>query len=205
MDVSAVKVRFINFTGAYPTSRLPGQQVTGYGHADTNNHWQVLPTKALPETGSGRVVRHDDVIQLRHVNTNTLLLTHDVASTLMATNQEFTTISRDNVGRHNETLFRLNLLEPKGNAPWKTKSGYFRLVHGITRVSLWTHTKQLPEWAFKQQEVNGNKNPTEKSATWFVDDIIADECEFYNNVSTLVLMMFSQLAMSTLIVLETDP
>lgn len=40
---------------------------------------------------------------------------------------------------------------------------------------MWTHAKQLPDWAFKQQEINGNKNPTEKTATWYVDEIISDE------------------------------
>ncbi|KAF8966278.1 MIR motif-containing protein, partial [Flammula alnicola] len=62
-----------------------GQQVIGYGHNDTNNFWKILPTKALPETGRGRIVRNDDVIQLLHINTQTYLLTHDVASPLMPT------------------------------------------------------------------------------------------------------------------------
>lgn len=39
---------------------------------------------------------------------------------------------------------------------------------------MWTHTEQLPDWAFKQQEINGNKNPTEKTATWFADSIILE-------------------------------
>jgi dolichyl-phosphate-mannose-protein mannosyltransferase len=74
---------------------LLGQQVTGYGHADENNMWQIVPTKALSETGRGRIVRHNDVIQLLHVTTDTYLLTYDVASPLMPTNQEFTTWARD--------------------------------------------------------------------------------------------------------------
>ncbi|KAF9466070.1 glycosyltransferase family 39 protein [Collybia nuda] len=152
-----------------------GQQVTGYGHNDTNNHWQIVPTKALPETGRGRIVRHNDVIQLLHVNTNTHLLTHDVASPLMPTNQEFTTWPKDDHSRHNDTLFQLTLTDGHDGQAWKSKSGYFRLVHLPTKVSMWTHAKQLPEWAFKQQEINGNKNPAEKTATWFVDDIISDE------------------------------
>lgn len=153
-----------------------GQQVTGYGHNDTNNHWQILPTKALPEAGRGRVVRHHDVIQLLHVSTNTVLLTHDVASPLMPTNQEFTTIARGDHSRHNETLFQLNLVDGEpGETVWRTKSGYFRLVHTLTKVCLWTHNKQLPDWAYKQQEINGNKNPIDKTAVWFADAIVAGE------------------------------
>ncbi|RDB20864.1 Dolichyl-phosphate-mannose--protein mannosyltransferase 4 [Hypsizygus marmoreus] len=152
-----------------------GQQVTGYGHNDTNNYWQIIPTKALPETGRGRIVRHNDVIQLLHVNTKSHLLTHDVASPLMPTNQEFTTWPKDDHSRHNDTLFQVVLTEGHDGQAWKSKSGYFRLVHVPTKVSMWTHPKQLPDWAFKQQEINGNKNPTEKTATWFVDEIVFGE------------------------------
>jgi dolichyl-phosphate-mannose--protein O-mannosyl transferase len=158
------------------SNRRSGQQVTGYGHEDTNNHWQIIPTKALPETGRGRIVRHNDVIQLLHFNTHTHLLTHDVASPLMPTNQEFTTWRKDDHSRHNDTLFTMVLLDSHDGQAWKSKSGYFRLVHVPTKVSMWTHSKQLPDWAFKQQEINGNKNPTEKTATWFVETIVSDEC-----------------------------
>ncbi|KAF8659868.1 hypothetical protein AX16_001752 [Volvariella volvacea WC 439] len=151
-----------------------GQQVTGYGHNDTNNHWQIIPTKALPETGRGRVVRHGDLIQLLHVNTNSYLLTHDVASPTMPTNQEFTTWAKDDRSKYNDTLFNVYLRDGVDGDVWKTKSGYFRLIHGPTKVSLWTHPKPLPDWAFKQQEINGNKNPVEKTAIWYVNEIIAD-------------------------------
>ncbi|KIJ65592.1 glycosyltransferase family 39 protein [Hydnomerulius pinastri MD-312] len=155
-----------------------GQQVTGYGHDDTNNHWQIIPTKALPEAGRGRVVHHEDIIQLLHVNTQTLLLTHDVASPLTPTNQEFTTWSKDDHSRHNDTLFFINLVDGSPGDVWKSKSSHFRLVHVPTRVSMWTHTKQLPEWAFKQQEINGNKNPSEKSAAWYVDEVVESDLDF---------------------------
>ncbi|KAF9266967.1 glycosyltransferase family 39 protein [Marasmius fiardii PR-910] len=153
-----------------------GQQVTGYGHNDSNNNWQIIPTKALPERGRGRIVRHNDLIQLLHVNTDSVLLTHDVASPLMPTNQEFTTWPKSDKSRYNETLFSMQLVDtPNDGEAWKSKSGYFRLVHAQTRVSMWTHNQQLPDWAFKQQEINGNKNPTERTATWFVDTIVSDE------------------------------
>jgi dolichyl-phosphate-mannose-protein mannosyltransferase len=155
-----------------------GQQVTGYGHNDTNNNWKIIPTKALPETGRGRIVRNEDVFQLLHMNTQSYLLTHDVASPLMPTNQEFTTWAKDDHSRYNDTLFQLVLVNGSPNESWKTKSGHFRLVHVPTKVSMWTHTEQLPEWAFKQQEINGNKNPTEKTATWFADSIVVEGALF---------------------------
>jgi len=97
----------------------------------------------------------------------------------MPTNQESTTVNMNDHSRHNDTLFHLNIIDANEGDPWKSKSGHFRLVHAPTKVSLWTHSGTLPEWAFKQQEVNGNKNPTEKTATWFVDEIISDESEYH--------------------------
>ncbi|KAI0034479.1 glycosyltransferase family 39 protein [Vararia minispora EC-137] len=149
-----------------------GQQVTGYGHADENNHWQIIPTKALPETGRGRIVRHGDTIQLLHVNTDSVLLTHDVASPLTPTNQEFTTHPKEDYSRYNETLFQVLLMDGEEGSAWRSKSGHFRLVHVLTKVSLYTHKGQLPDWAFLQQEINGNKNPNDRGNVWFVDEIV---------------------------------
>ena len=93
----------------------------------------------------------------------------------MPTNQEFTTWPKDDDSRYNDTLFQVQILDGEDGEAWKSKSGHFKLMHVPTKVALWTYTKNLPDWAFNQQEVNGNKKPSEKSATWFVDQVIADE------------------------------
>ena len=54
---------------------------------------------------------------------------------------------------------------------------------------MWTHNKQLPEWAFKQQEINGNKNPTEKTAIWYAEDIISDESELHARTVLVFFML----------------
>jgi len=91
----------------------------------------------------------------------------------MATNEEFTTWAKDDFSRHNDTLFQLRISEGHPGESWKSKSGHFRLIHVSTKVAMWTHPKQLPDWAFNQQEINGNKDVNLKSAVWFVDDIVA--------------------------------
>jgi dolichyl-phosphate-mannose-protein mannosyltransferase len=160
----------------YPDQRVSsqGQQVTCYPHNDTNNNWQVIPTHQIPDTGRGRVVRHNDIVQFRHINTNTMLLTHDVASPTMATNQEFTTVDPNDASRKEETYFQLQVVDAHEGEPIRTLSSLFKVVHMKTRVSLWTHKQALPDWAFKQQEVNGNKNAPERSALWFGGEIVAD-------------------------------
>lgn len=151
-----------------------GQQVTGYPYNDTNNYWQILPTKPLPEDNLlGHKVKHGDIVQLRHLGTDTILLTHDVASPYYPTNQEFTTVSRElaNGERHNDTLFEIRIENAKEGQNFRTMSSHFKLIHVPTRVAMWTHTTPLPDWAFKQAEINGNKNILQSSNIWYVDSI----------------------------------
>jgi dolichyl-phosphate-mannose-protein mannosyltransferase len=147
-----------------------GQQVTGYPHNDTNNHWQILPSTALPSE-AGQRVKVGDVVRLRHLITDSVLLTHDVASPYYPTNQEFTTVNQEEASgtRFNDTLFEIKV--EKGKGDFKTMSTHFKLVHVPTKVAMWTHTTPLPDWAYKQAEINGNKNVQQSSNVWYVDDI----------------------------------
>jgi len=151
-----------------------GQQVTGYPFNDTNNHWIIMPPSPFPEDQrSDRPVRHGDVIKFHHVKTNTDLLSHDVASPYYPTNQEFTTIDMEKSygDRHNDTLFEIRIEHGKDDQELKTLAGHFKLIHMPSKVAMWTHSKPLPEWGFKQQEINGNKNVAQSSNIWFIEDI----------------------------------
>jgi dolichyl-phosphate-mannose-protein mannosyltransferase len=110
---------------------------------------------------------------LVHVVTDTVLLSHDVASPYYPTNQEFTTVSKaDSDGkRHNDTLFEIRIEHGKGKQEFKTLAGLFKLIHQPSKVAMWTHTKPLPDWGFKQQEINGNKNIAQSSNIWFAESI----------------------------------
>lgn len=149
-----------------------GQQVTGYPHNDTNNHWQILPSKPLQGT-VGQRVKNGDIIRLRHLVTDTLLMTHDVASPYYPTNQEFTTVGQEegNADRYNDTLFEVKIENGKTGQDFKTMSSHFKLIHYPTKVAMWTHTSPLPDWAYKQAEINGNKNVQQSSNIWYVDEI----------------------------------
>lgn len=164
-----------NYPLRYDDGRISsqGQQVTGYPFNDTNNHWIVLPSEQESVQRS-RPVYHNDVVKLRHVGTNTDLLTHDVASPYYPTNEEFTTVPLEESwgSRLNDTLFTVEIEHGDEDTVWKTRAGLFKLVHVPTRVAMWTHTKALPEWGFQQQEINGNKNILQSSNIWFVEDII---------------------------------
>ncbi|ORZ25921.1 Dolichyl-phosphate-mannose-protein mannosyltransferase-domain-containing protein [Absidia repens] len=148
-----------------------GQQVVGTKEFDVNSWWQVLPTKDIDEQSEERVkVHHDDIIRLRHLETNTILLTHDVASPLLSTNEEITTVDPDT--RYNETLFRLILEDSNNNDVWQTHLSPFKLLHMDTKVAVWTHDQALPDWGLGLQDVNGNKNTNEKSNFWVAQEIM---------------------------------
>ena len=151
------------------------QQVTGYPFNDTNNYWQILPAKIHDPSDitSGQHVQNGDFVKLRHLVTDTYLLSHDVASPYYPTNQEFTTVDLEgtNGERYNDTLFQLMIENGKTKQDLKSMSGHFKLIHAPSRVAMWTHTTPLPDWAYKQAEINGNKNLQQSSNVWYVDEL----------------------------------
>ncbi|KAK7719559.1 Dolichyl-phosphate-mannose--protein mannosyltransferase 4 [Diaporthe eres] len=148
-----------------------GQQVTGYPYNDTNNYWQIIPVE--DDQKLGRAVKNHDLVRLRHIVTDTILLSHDVASPYFPTNQEFTTVSlTDAYGdRKQDTLFEIRVEGGKKNQEFKSISSHFKFIHNPSKVAMWTHTTPLPEWGHKQQEINGNKQIAPSSNVWLVEDI----------------------------------
>lgn len=167
-----------NYPLRYEDGRVSskGQQVTGFTEGeDVNNYWKILPATPFPEGQElNRPVRNSDIVRLYHVNTDSYLLCHDVASPLFPTNEEFTTVDEEVAkDRFNETLFKLTAADKSSkNTIIKTKASLVRVLHVDTTVALWTHDDvTLPDWAFNQLEVNGNKKIQDPSNNWFFDDI----------------------------------
>lgn len=148
-----------------------GQQVTGYPYNDTNNHWQIIPLE--DDQVMGHVVKNHELVRLRHIVTDTMLLSHDVASPYFPTNQEFTTVSiADAYGdRKKDTLFEVRIENGKAGQEFKSVSSHFKFIHNPSKVAMWTHTTPLPDWGHKQQEINGNKQIAPSSNVWLVEDI----------------------------------
>jgi dolichyl-phosphate-mannose-protein mannosyltransferase len=96
-----------------------------------------------------------------------------VASPFFPTNQEFTTVSQELAAgdRHNDTMFEIQIQNGKPEQEFRTYASLFKLIHVPTRVAMWTHTTPLPEWGFKQAEINGNKNILQSSNVWFAETI----------------------------------
>lgn len=143
---------------------------------DLNSQWQIIPTTDAKNTDG---VYTNDVVRFKHVGTGGFLLTHDVASPLKSTNEEFVVVHGETAEtRYNETLFRLRYAEAgKSNQNKrklvKTKGVNLRVLHVSTMVAMWTHDDELlPDWALEHQEVSGNKKIQDKENTWTFDNIV---------------------------------
>ncbi|KAJ3278129.1 hypothetical protein HK104_002629 [Borealophlyctis nickersoniae] len=162
-----------------------GQQVTGYPHKDANNEWELLPAdpEHFPpaseyepdeeETKRGyRYLRSGDHVRLRHTMTDSYLITHDVASPLTPTHMEMTTVNlEDSLKRYNETLWRVEVTDGEDGDKVKSFRNHLKIINFKHKVAVHTHKGPLPEWGFKQQEINGNKNLGEAANSWWIDEV----------------------------------
>jgi dolichyl-phosphate-mannose-protein mannosyltransferase len=175
-----------------------GQQVTGYPYKDENNIWCIEPID-LKLNGASRAiipkphrkypdkmvsyVQVGDLVRLRHIKTDSYLITHDVASPLMSTNMEMTTQDKSkDPNRYNETLWRVELLAGGDTTGVvRSRGQHLRFVNYVHNVAIYSHISKLPEWAFKQQEVNGEKKISDRLNVWIIEDVqhetIKDEAE----------------------------
>ena len=143
-----------------------GQQVTGYGHPDGNNNWLILPENKYPpinyESGYRVPVRNGDLVRLKHAETKKYLMTHNVASPMTTSNQEVT--ATDAEDKYGKTLWKVNI---------KT-TGLFgeltelELENMDSQTLLMTHKESLPDWGWKQREINAGKDKKKFAYTWTV-------------------------------------
>ena len=119
-------------------------------------------------------VRNGDYIRLEHVTSHSFLLTHDVASPTMATHMEVTLVdptSDTYTSRLKEIIWKLEVIDGGNQELFRSSSQYFRLVNAVHKVALHSHKVILPDWGFKQLEVNGNKGLTEANNNWLVETV----------------------------------
>lgn len=60
----------------------------------------------------------------------------------------------------------------------KTVTTKIKLIHYLQHCILTTTSKQLPKWAYEQQEVACNPNIRDGNAVWNVEDNFFPKCKF---------------------------
>ncbi|KAK9721014.1 Dolichyl-phosphate-mannose--protein mannosyltransferase 4 [Basidiobolus ranarum] len=143
---------------------------------DEDSQWVVRsPTFSNAEDIESEVayVKDGDYIHLEHKATNSMLMTHDVASPLTTTNMEFTTAQLNDTQKLPKTIFRIEFSKDQiDGSTWKTNSTHFRLVSDEAGVALHSFKSTLPSWGLQHQEVNGDRKHDQDGTKWVVRDIV---------------------------------
>lgn len=170
-----------------------GQQVNGYAHSDNNSQWSIehidmeykeqdtetfnnVVLSDIEKERNVRYVRHNDIIRLRHITTNSYLKTHDVASPLTQTNMEIIAATKEALdlkGKYNDSLWQVVMSDANSGSFVTSKKNPFKLISVPYNVAVFSTKKSvLPDWGYKMQEVNGRKDTTGKGGImWTVQEI----------------------------------
>ncbi|KXS10626.1 glycosyltransferase family 39 protein, partial [Gonapodya prolifera JEL478] len=145
------------------------QQVTCYGHKDSNNDWIIGQNWNLvkkSEMDAGIVYLHDgDVIRLIHDQTSKNLHSHNHKAPITKRDNEVSCYGGKDVGDTNDN-WRIEVVSDtyrgvKGRVHALTTT--FRIRHVNSGCLLKSHAVTLPEWGFKQAETTCDKSGRENS------------------------------------------
>lgn len=152
-----------------------GQQVCGTDESTSSNDWEILPVDDTKKNYNGAAVILNDCIRLRHVDTGSFLLTHDVASPLSPITAEVTTINENEIDDETfaETVFCLeSLREDDVGSVIKTNRTFFAIVSKQYEFSIYARPNGLlPEWGHDRHEICGTKMANSNEKIWEITTI----------------------------------
>ncbi|OIR57543.1 MAG: dolichyl-phosphate-mannose-protein mannosyltransferase [Amphiamblys sp. WSBS2006] len=154
----------------YPTGTF-GQQVTTYGHKDTNNNWMLYP-----ETGDStenllpaKKIKHGDTVRLLHVATGRFLQTSPFPAPLSGNKMEVS-CKNSPAKSDGDDMWVVEMVS--GGEELAGLETTFRLRHRTTGWLLESSGKRLPEWGFSQGEIvcDKDRNAKRKNSLWNIED-----------------------------------
>ncbi|SCW01369.1 LAFE_0D11056g1_1 [Lachancea fermentati] len=158
---------------AYPEGSNQ-QQVTCYGHKDSNNHWKFDRARPLPIwTENEKDIEFVEAgveYRLSHINTGKNLHTHPIAAPLTKQEWEVSGYGNATVGDPKdhwviEVLAQYGSENTSRLHPLTTS---FRIRNAELGCYLAQMNNHLPEWGFRQSEVVCMKNPFKRDKrTWW--------------------------------------
>ncbi|KAK4702070.1 hypothetical protein P7C70_g4151, partial [Phenoliferia sp. Uapishka_3] len=135
-------------------------------NASACDQWIIEPTREVPATGRGRIVRQHEVITLRQRATNLTLSAIQRASSV----SRFTTSSdQEAATRPSSTHFKLVIDEAHEGQQWLSNINPFSLVHAETQTAIITRTSGSVQQS--KMPVTGSRDLMEDAALWVVSDI----------------------------------
>lgn len=148
------------------------QQITTYTHKDDNNKWLIKPFNNVPDDDKEiKIVKSGDLVRLEHVPTRRNLHSHKEPAPLTKKHLQVTGYGENGTGDAND-VWRIQILNSDPVVSAVTSK--LKFVHYLQNCVLTTTGKQLPKWAYEQQEVTCNPNLRDKFAAWNVEDNIYD-------------------------------
>ncbi|XP_018601636.1 protein O-mannosyl-transferase 2 isoform X1 [Scleropages formosus] len=149
------------------------QQVTAYLHKDYNNLWLVRRQRGEDDqSGSPDLVRHGDVVRLKHKETTRNLHSHLQEAPLTKKHLQVTGYGFNGTGDLND-LWQVEVCGGRPGDLVKVLRSKVRLVHRSTGCVLYSSGKTLPKWGWEQVEVTCSPYLKETpSSQWNIEDHI---------------------------------
>nr|CAG4651592.1 EOG090X015P [Triops cancriformis] len=149
------------------------QQVTCYGHKDTNNWWIVKrPDRSdLVVAAPLDKIQDGDMVQIVHGITGRNLNSHNVAAPMSPTKQEVSCYMDHNVSMPAQDLWRLEIINKKDvGTVWHAVESMIRLIHVNTSQALAFTGRILPEWGYSQHEIATDPMINHQDTVWNVEE-----------------------------------
>jgi dolichyl-phosphate-mannose-protein mannosyltransferase len=160
------------------------QQITCYGHKDSNNQWRILKPRELKQDGTygsydidkenAHIIHDGDFIRLFHINTKRNLHTHPISAPLNVKQWEVSGYGNLTMGddQDNWRVEIVSDVQKNENKELRALTTRFRLFNIQMNCYLASHKTPLPQWGFKQNEVYCDRqvDTTSQNTWWNVED-----------------------------------
>ncbi|RZF34134.1 hypothetical protein LSTR_LSTR003544 [Laodelphax striatellus] len=152
------------------------QQITTYTHKDENNKFLIKYYNKEIDVNDTEVVllRHGDLVRLEHVTTHRNLHSHREPAPISKKHYQVTGYGENGVGDAND-VWKVQIVGGREGDVVHTVTSKLKFIHALQHCILTTSNKQLPKWAYEQQEVSCNPNLRDKNAIWNVEDNVFDK------------------------------
>ncbi|XP_023311585.1 protein O-mannosyl-transferase 2 [Anoplophora glabripennis] len=149
------------------------QQITTYTHKDDNNKWVIKKYNSEPNSDV-EIVRSGDLVRLEHIATRRNLHSHKEQAPITKKHYQVTGYGENGTGDAND-VWRISVAGAKDGTQVTAVSSKLKFVHYLQSCILTTSGKQLPKWAYEQQEVTCNPNLRDPNGVWNVEENIFEK------------------------------
>lgn len=150
------------------------QQITTYTHKDDNNKWLIKPYQPSDEEivalkNEVVLLRHGNLVRLEHVPTRRNLHSHRETAPITKKHYQVTGYGENGTGDPND-IWKVHIVGGSHRDVVKTVTSQIKFIHYLQHCVLTTTGKQLPSWAYEQQEVTCNPNLRDNYGYWNIEE-----------------------------------